>query len=454
MDGRKKLMPRSLEARLSIGISACIFLMALIAGAFAFLTAFSEAHELQDDVLRQVATVFERHHLTLPEEGEGGTNADSDADARVYVQWLPPHGVGVAPRVGAAPSLRDGLIEGIQTAVADDGDKTYRVLVRTTATGRRLAVSQETSFRDEIARHTALHTIMPFLLLIPVLFFVLRTLVRKLFRPVAILARDIDRRTGDSLHAITNVNLPTEIKPFVAAINRLLYRVALSVGEQRRFVANAAHELRSPLTAMSLQAERLAQAEMSVPARERLQTLQLGLARSKTLLDQLLEFARAQALSERPGKSASVTAVFQRTLEDLMPMAEAKQIDLGVRGSIEANIAADQNDVIQIIKNVVDNAIRYSPTGGRIDLSIEVQPDRVTLCVTDAGPGIAPDERTRVFEPFYRILGSDATGSGLGLSIVQTLAQRNGATVSLDYADAISRSGLQVIISFYSKAPG
>jgi two-component system OmpR family sensor kinase len=143
------------------------------------------------------------------------------------------------------------------------------VLVKTTASGERIAVAQESGFRNEIARD-ALRTVMPFLILVPVLLLIVADLVRKMFQPIAALSKEIDQRAEQELHPVEDRHLPVEVRPFAVAINRLLARVGQSMESQRRFVADAAHELRSPLTAMSLQAERLAEAEMSSVARERL----------------------------------------------------------------------------------------------------------------------------------------------------------------------------------------
>ncbi|MBS0403607.1 MAG: two-component sensor histidine kinase, partial [Proteobacteria bacterium] len=295
-----------------------------------------------------------------------------------------------------------------------------------------------------IAQGSALRTVLPFAVLVPILLFVVVSLVRRMFRPVVRLAEAIDRRGDGDLQPVAEQNLPAEVRPFVRAINRLLGRVAQTLDGQRRFVADAAHELRSPLTALSLQAERLQQAPMSEPARERLAVLRQGIERGRALLEQLLSLARAQQRAEPPAAGVSVQAVFRRVLQDLLPLAEARQIDVGVAGEGDARVAASELDLFTLVKNLVDNAIRYTPAGGRVDLSVESRPEGVLLGVQDSGPGIAPAERERVFDPFYRTLGNEQTGSGLGLAIVQTIAQRLGARVSLDDADPAVPAGLLV----------
>ncbi|WP_321894214.1 sensor histidine kinase, partial [Burkholderia cenocepacia] len=322
-----------------------------------------------------------------------------------------------------------------------------RILVRTTVSGTRIAVAQESAFRDEIARDGALRTVMPFLVLVPLLLVIVADLVRKMFLPVALLATKIDQRDERELHSIEVPDIPVEVRPFVVAMNRLLGRVAQSVDTQRRFVADAAHELRSPLTALSLQAERLAEVEMSVTARDRLTVLRRGIERGRRLLDQLLALARAQSSDNGAAvSSVSVQHVFRNVLEDMLPLAETKNIDIGVEGNHDCYVWATELDMTALVKNLVDNAVRYTPEGGRIDLSVGEHNKRAVIRIRDTGPGIPLAERDRVFDPFYRALGSGQAGSGLGLSIVRTIACKVGAELGLEFSDPSRQCGLIVTV--------
>jgi two-component system OmpR family sensor kinase len=236
------------------------------------------------------------------------------------------------------------------------------------------------------------------------------------------------------------------VQPFILAINRLLSRVAQAMEAQRRFVANAAHELRSPLTALLLQADRLADAEMSDQARARLVVLHQGIERGRNLLNQLLALARVQSAPLAPNSSISVLAIYRRVLEDLMPLAEAKHIDIGVVEERDARVFVGELDLIAVIKNLVDNSIRYTPEGGRIDLGLTIKAPHAILHIKDSGPGIPTQEQERVFDPFYRVLGNDEIGSGLGLSIVKTITDRIGADLHLAFADEETQSGLCVTL--------
>ena len=440
MDGFKKRLNASIQRKLSFSVSLAIVVVALLAGVFSFITAFNEAQELQDDTLQQVAMLFDRQALAPISLGSAPDNPD---DSRVIVQHLAGGDPAAdAPGAGASLPLPATLSDGLHTLEVKG--QTLRVLVKTTARAQRIAVAQDTDARDEIARDSALHTLLP--LLVPVLLLVVADLVRKMFQPIAALSAEIDQRAEQALHPVQEAHLPIEVRPFVVAINRLLARVAQSMDVQRRFVADAAHELRSPLTAMSLQAERLADSDMSAAARERLATLRQGIERGRNLLDQLLTLARVQATPALPRSPVSVRGIYRRVLEDLMPLAEAKCIDIGVEGSEDAQVLVSELDMIALVKNLVDNAIRYTPSGGQVDLSVVTVKGRAVLSIQDNGPGIALAERERVFDAFYRTLGSDQVGSGLGLSIVKAVSDRIGAEIELGFSDEVSACGLRVCI--------
>ncbi|HEX7748049.1 MAG TPA: ATP-binding protein [Bordetella sp.] len=439
MDGYARRLNASLQRKLSLALFLAILVVAVVAGLFSFLSALDEAHELQDDVLRQVAQL-EDGPLSSPVV----RLQDGNEESRVIVQRLGAGQPSSADVDAGGPlALPPTLPDGLQTLRV--GDEMFRVLVKTTSAGERIAVAQESAFRDEIARDSALRTVTPFLILVPVLLWIVADLVRKMFRPIVALSLEIDRRSDQELHPVEDGRVPGEIRPFVVAINRLLARVSRSMQAQRRFVADAAHELRSPLTALSLQAERLADAEMSDPAHERLAELRLGIERGRKLLDQLLSLARAQSAAA-PAAPISVQGIYRRVLEDLMPLAQAKGIDVGVEGTQDAQVPSSELDMIALVRNLVDNAIRYTPEGGRVDLSVHVSQEGAVLRIQDTGPGIAPTERERVFDSFYRTLGSEQPGSGLGLAIVKAIVDRIGANVQLGFSDEAKQTGLRVEI--------
>ncbi|MVV50416.1 GHKL domain-containing protein [Pseudomonas sp. PB120] len=442
MDGFKKRLKDSVQLRLSVTLSLAILIVAVVAGVFAFISALDEAHEMQDETLRQVAVLFDRQQMNLHYPAAEKIDDDNE-ESRVIVQYLADGSKAVGNDDALLPlPFPTTLADGLSTLNVTGED--FRVLVRTTARGERIVVAQETGVRDKEARESAWRSLLPFLILFPVLLLVVGDLVRKLFRPIAALSADIDRRDEQSLHPVDERDLPTEIRPFVVAINRLLARVAQSMENQRRFVADAAHELRSPMTALSLQAERLSATDMPAPARERLLPLSRGIERSRNLIDQLLTLAAAQSSSNRPPTRVSVHDVYRRVLEDLLPLAECKNIDIGVESTKDVQVLINEMDLMMLVKNLVDNAIRYTPQGGRIDLLVERTQGNAILQIKDTGPGITIEEQARVFDPFYRSLGTDEAGSGLGLSIVKAIADRAGVSVHLSFSDETNQSGLCV----------
>lgn len=451
MDGFKKRLSESVQLKLSLALSLAILVVGLVAGTFSFMTAFDEANELQDDVLKQVAQLMDRQRLSSTPPAIAEPVKPGDEEVRVIVQPLgvapsaaPSAGLGVP--VGEQLPLPAQLSEGMHTL--DVAGERFRVLVKTTAAGERFAVAQELSFRNAIAREGALRTVMPFLILVPVLLLIVADLVPKMFRPIAVLSQEIDQRAEQALHPIEDRQLPIEVRPFVRAINQLLARVGQSMASQRRFVADAAHELRSPLTALSLQAERLADADMSAQARERLTTLRQGIERGRNLMDQLLSLSRAQSAVDTPRSRISLQDLFRRVLEDLMPLAEARQIDIGVESADDAWVWSNELDMMAVLRNLVDNAIRYTPPGGRVDLRLDHSGGRTVLRVQDTGPGISQEEQSRVFDPFYRVVGNEQLGSGLGLSIVKAVCDRIGVVILLGVGHPETQTGLSVTLVF------
>ena len=441
MAGFERRLNDSVQLKLSLALSALILVVATLAGAFSFALAYEEAHELQDDILQQMAALVDRQRFIAKEADA----ADVDEEARIIVQWL---GRADSPDSSVASTgglaLPSMLPDGLQSAEVQG--KRYRVLVKTLRQGGRFALAQEEDFRDEIARDSALRTVLPFLILVPVLLVIVADLVRKMFRPIAQLSREVDQRAGEELHPVATERFPAEVRPFAMAINRLLARVARAMAEQQRFIADAAHELRSPLTALSLQAERLDEAALPPVARERVQSLRQGIERERHLLEQLLALARAQAAPEAPRTTVSVQQVYRQVLEALLPVAEAKHIDIGIEGELDVRVVASEFDLQTVVRNLVGNAIRYTPEAGRIDLAVSAVRGWAHLQIRDSGPGIPQSERERVFDPFYRIPGSQPGGSGLGLAIVKTMVGRLGGSVELEAADPSLQRGLSVTV--------
>lgn len=428
MDGFKRKISNSLQVQLSFWLFVSIALAAIGGGFFSFRGVLHEANEFQDDQLRQIAGLMQQQQ---PHTGLLITQMiepSADPESQVIVQVISAEDNSIAlldERVALPASLSEDIhtIRGHRYR--------WRIFVRRLPSGERLIVGQRTDVRDEIANSSAWRTVYPFILLIPVLLLAIVVVVQYMLRPVKRLSDELDARDETDLSPLQDQQVPAEIRPFTTSINALLQRVQHSMDTQKRFVADAAHELRSPLTALSLQADNIRKTALPAQAQERMHDMQRGLQRMRSLLEQLLVMARSQERIVQAMTSIPMEQVFKQVLEDLMPTAEARQIEIEVDSGADAVFTGQLFDALMVIKNLIDNAIRYTPAGGQVILRARQQEGALLIVVEDTGPGIADDEMERVFDPFYRILGSGESGSGLGLAIVKAIAERNHAQISL-----------------------
>lgn len=422
----------TLQLRLNAAFSLLFLLLAVLAGGFAFYDTYQETNDFQDDLLKQTAAY-------INPDAPPPKMPDVDNDVRIYVDYPGRAGEGDGRDLRLPGHLADGL-----HTVYEDGDS-YRVYVRHTPQGR-VAVWQENEYREELAARSAWNSVLPLLLLIPLISLLTMWIIRRTLRPVSALSAHVEGRGSQDLSPLPEAGIPAEIRGFVQALNRLLARIEAAVQQQQRFIADAAHELRSPMTALSLQAERLAQQALPEPAAGQMAALQQGIRRNRQLLEQLLSHARAQN-SEAVGRVAAVRAqdVFRRVVEDLLPLAEAKHQDFGVADAADPVLYADETAIYTLLKTLADNALRYTPAGGQIDLWAEETAEHIVFHIEDNGPGIVPAERERVRDPFYRILGSGEEGTGLGLPIAEAVAKRYGGHLVLGDSRRFAR-GLHVAV--------
>lgn len=412
-------MNRSLQRHLSLMLGAAILLSGLIAAVASFMLAYGEAKEFQDDMLRQIAVLAVKGAAEPAQPGKSDV-ALNDPESRILVvrltgnprpEWLPEH-----------------LSVGFHTLSAKGEE--LRVFVHDGSSGERAVVAQPTDARDEIAINSALRTLIPLLLLFPLLTWLIVRIIRREFTSVARISRSLDAQTANRPSPIDEEGLPNEIIPFVQAINRLLVRINQLMSQQQRFIADAAHELRSPLAALSMQAQNLRQANSLEAMHERIAPLQAGIERARQLTEQLLNLARTQA----DGSTESVVDVSALTREliaQYLPAAEAKDIDLGLEEGNRFSLRASPESLRLILGNALENAIKYTPAGGEVTLRIAADGGMAVIEVVDSGTGIPPAERDRVFDAFYRMPGATGTGSGLGLAIAREAATRLGGEINL-----------------------
>ncbi len=429
-------MIRSLRARLFVGLTAIILVSGAIGGMFAYSWAFGEAIELQDSILIQLASLAQNAGFSGGQPLHG-----VEEDTEVWLVEL-----GKTPRGLAEDRQLFNLPDGLQ--VATWKKQPVRVLLRTRSDGSRFAVAQPTTVRDETARDVAFRTLLPIAALIPCLMLVTALVIAHSLRPIVQLAGDLDSRRADDMTPLPLKSTPSELHPFITSINGLLARMRLLMDQHRRFVADAAHELRTPITALSLQAENLDSVALPEVARERVAALKQGMHRTKHLLEQLLALARHEATPSDPAEMplAALDPVAKEVVADLLQEALDRGIDLGFALVEPLTVRSEPVMLAAIIRNLLDNALRFTPRGGAIDIGIYRQDDVAILQVEDTGPGIASGDMDQIFDPFFRGSRPEGEGTGLGLSIVKRIVDSLGGGIALENIAGAGRSGLRVTV--------
>ena len=414
-------MKSSLQNKLFVGLSFAILGMSLIAYGVSFWIAFNQAQKFQDNSLYQVALLVVTYPTPLHEEY---VIESMDRDPkRIVVEPFTPSPFSLPPLL----KLPANLITGFQTVEIDG--LSWRVYY-TTFSGNHIAVAQEARVRNIMARDSALLALLPLLILIPILIIVLRQILKAELTSLRKLAEVIDTQNEARLSLLPTSEIPDEVAPFLDAINRLLERINQMNASHRRFIADAAHELRSPLTALSLQAQNIERTGSYAISKERFVPLKDGLERSRHLLNQLLDLTRQQA-SVASLHPVDLTTVALTVIEEIMPIADAKNIDLGLSEESTVRIDADKSAIKLMLRNAVDNALRYTPDGGEVTVRIGCENGDAILQVIDNGPGIPEEALERVFDPFYRLPNNTQMGSGLGLAIAKSIADQFHGSVSL-----------------------
>ncbi|EGM2345332.1 sensor histidine kinase [Salmonella enterica] len=432
----KKRVKQSVQYRLSVSLFIAIVIAGLLSGGLTFFLALDEAHELQDNTLSQIANLlsYAPGRENLPELIRHSMEGDNEA--KIFVEYLSSAN-HVMPASDVHFMLPAKLNNGFQDISSNNHH--YRIFIHQLSPEMKVIIGQRSDARDEIAFDSALRSLIPFVILLPIFLVMAVRVIRKAFFPLRNIANTLIRRSDGDLTPVVDTAIPDEIQPFVDSINGLLNKVETTIRTQKRFIADAAHELRTPLTALSLQAERLSASEMSEEAQKRLSVLRTGLTREKVLLEQLLSLAREQQdNSQGRWESVSVITLFRDLIESVIPLADEKYIDIGIPESAEMVyelvIMTEKSTLYTALKNITENAIRYIPEHGQIDLSVRYTDHHMVIEVEDNGPGIPDEEKKNVFDAFYRLEGTTLPGSGLGLSIVKACIIRLGGTVTLEKA--------------------
>ncbi|MBS0448219.1 MAG: two-component sensor histidine kinase [Proteobacteria bacterium] len=444
----------SLERRLLAWTSAALCIGVAIVAAIAFAVVLDEMDEVFDENLRQVAVAIAARApvaalpatpLQLPALSHGYEEAD-DFDLASATFDRQGHRLDAS---GAGDRLPFMQAAGIGDAsFAGDAWHVYTVVLP----DRVVEVAARASSHRHLAMRTAIELAWPLLLLVPLVATLLVVALRRGLRPLDRAAAGVATRSGQSLDPIDGAGVPREIHPLIGAINDLMRRLAETLHVQRRFVADAAHELRTPMTALRLQLQVLAGASDAAEHAAAMAELSLGIDRVQHLVEQLLDLSRADPEGGRHApEPLDLADRVRRSIERHADAAMRKDIALSLdAGDAAVPIAGDRFQIDTLIGNLIGNAIRYAPPRGQVDVAVALRDGQAVLRIVDDGPGIPPAERERVFDRFYRIArtvrdGAEA-GSGLGLAIVKAVVERHGAAIALRTPDA--GRGLEVRVTF------
>ncbi|MFN0314966.1 MAG: ATP-binding protein [Burkholderiales bacterium] len=434
---------RSIRARLLLWLLLVLCAAGALAALTIYRTAYREASEVFDYHLKQIALTlrdqpFEDQDIlgTLEEEAEYDFTIQvwDENRTKLYSSHA---------ETRLSPQSKPGY------SSVNQGEGTWRVFVLA-QDGLNIQVAQPMAVRQKRAARLALNTVLPFLILLPFIGLLIWITVSKGLSPLNTLAQDLKQRDHTSLAPIEEQELPAELQPMVSELNHLLGRLSHALEAQRAFTADAAHELRTPLTALQLQVQLAERAQDDQARGQAFESLKAGLRRSIHLVNQLLTLARNEpGVSVRQGKPAELGQIMRQVAMEHSGIAQKKSVDLGVVRADNVSVIGDTEALHAMIGNLVGNAVRYTPPGGKIDLAVIATEDGPRVEVTDNGPGIPASERERVFDRFYRgeaAATEGETGSGIGLAIVKNVAQRHGATVTLH--EPATSSGLVVRIQF------
>jgi two-component system OmpR family sensor kinase len=431
----------SIRRQLLVWLLALVIVGVGFAGWLIYRQALAEANELFDYQLEQIAAA-------LPSEPFSSVlQSRSDSDDGVVIQIWNRNGALMYyshPRVPLAPHAELGF----STEMTARGEwRVYSAIVGDNV----VQLAQPLSIRNRLAAGVAWRTLWPLVLLLPLLGAAVWVIVGRGLAPLQRVTRALDTRHPEALDPLPENRLPQEVRPVVQALNALLDRLATALDTQRAFVADAAHELRTPLAAVQIQAQLVGRAKDDASRKEALDDLQAGITRATRLAEQMLALAR----SEPDGKIEKAPVDLHALLDDCVGayvlLAQQRGVDLGIEASEAATISGDVNALRVMFSNLIDNATKYTPRGGRVDVSLRLNQGHALVQIADSGEGIPASERERVFDRFYRVgIGAsrartDVAGSGLGLAIVRRIASKHGAAVSLAESN---EGGLLVSVRF------
>ena len=431
----------SLGARLTGALLLAVLAFAALQAAVTYRTARAETEALFDAQMQRIALSLSGS-LGAGALSDDAPAADTPAAREMIIQIWRADGV-MLYRSPQGRLLPPQTVIGFSDTVA--GGEPYRIYALRTAT-QVVQVAQQTEARGRMAGQLALRAVLPVALLAPVLMLIVWWVVGRAIGPIERVRRQVAARRPDDLAPLPTAGLPAEVRPLVGEMNGLLTRLSAAWDALTHFTADAAHELRSPLAALRLQAQSLQRAPDDATRAIASERLLAGIDRATRLVEQLLALARQEGAGEGAELvSLDLTALARNALADAEPEAARHAIALTLDApTAHVVLRADEAALAVLLRNLLGNALRHTPPGGQVRVGVREEASVIDLTVEDSGPGIAPDERARVLDRFYRVPGTPGHGSGLGLAIVRAIAERHGAALTLDASPTLG--GLRVML--------
>ncbi|MEO6352244.1 MAG: ATP-binding protein [Burkholderiaceae bacterium] len=428
----------SLRQRLTLMIMASLLAVWSAMAVFSYLESREEINELFDTRLEQGARIIlllDLKRLQRLANNESEVVDDHDGDEERQGKALPFQvwdGNGrLLLHTASAPRIPFRAGSGLDTIKGQD--KTWRTLALwNQKQGFQVRVFEDAQQRNTLAGGITFRMLAPLLFALPGLALLIWFSIGRGLQPLQSLSAAIAARSAGKLDLITLHSVPTEVQALIASLNDLLRRLSHSLDQERRFTADAAHELRTPLAAIKVQAEVALAAQDKPQQDQALHGIIEGINRTTRLSEQLLLLARLDHLTPESQQSIELGELARQCAARCADSALERDIDLSVSAAVSCQVCGDPVLLEALIGNLIDNAIRYTQPQGCIEIGIQTAQDGVTLTVKDDGPGLSEQDKERVLHRFYRAEGNGGSGSGLGLSIVERIAQVHRATLALE----------------------
>ncbi|HTJ93019.1 MAG TPA: ATP-binding protein [Pararobbsia sp.] len=417
-------MINSLRSQLALALCALVALMAIVQGVSSYQLSKTGMNALLDMRLEQVANRMKSDlGDLLPATPVRGSQPEGDLVITIWKDDSPLAYRTTDPSLQLPRDAPDGF-----KSLMVNGERWRIYTLRTQS--RTIEVAQRSSVRQDLSEQNAVQTLWPLIVLVPLVWIAVILVINVSLRKLTSLGEAARRIDVNHLEALPTASVPIEIRPFIDSINLMIGRLANSIELERKFISDAAHELRTPLTALQIQADNLIH-DIFPSNQERFRELRSGILRAGALIAQLLRQARADApLHPDALERVDVSAVVVAAVAEVFPIAVNRNIDIGAEQMTDAHVKAHEADICTAVRNLVSNAIRYTPDGGQVDLRVRKQDRMAWIDVIDTGPGIAEELVPRVFDRFFRA-NAHVEGSGLGLSIVKALVTKYGGAAAI-----------------------